>query len=275
MGGVLIELKNGSTDMIRSRIIRLSSAAGAAILAAAIASTGFLHAPAGASESEKQAASTSVTAPAAPEKSAETAPDQKTDSHRWRDLFDGKTMKGWKVADFGGNAAVEVRDGKIVMDQGSDMSGIVYDGKPPRTNYELRLEGMRVDGSDFFATTTFPVGDKCCSFVVGGWGGTVVGLSCVDGFDASENPTTEFEAFKNDRWYKIRIRVSDSHIEAWIDDTKYVDLPRKDHNFDIRLECDPCVPLGVATWCTSGAVRNIRLRELTPEEVKQIPDGLD
>ena len=40
----------------------------------------------------------------------------------------------------------------------------------------LRARGIALfpqDGSDFFCTTTFPVGDAFCSFVVGGWSGTV------------------------------------------------------------------------------------------------------
>ena len=39
------------------------------------------------------------------------------------------------------------------------------------------FEAQRVQGNDFFATTTFRVGKDPLTFVVGGWGGTVVGLS--------------------------------------------------------------------------------------------------
>ena len=72
-------------------------------------------------------------------------------------------------------------------------------------NYEVELEAKRVDGSDFFATTTFPVGKDCCSFVVGGWGGTVTGISCVDFYDAGDNVTTRFIDLKNGKWYKVRV----------------------------------------------------------------------
>ncbi len=97
-----------------------------------------------------------------------------------KELFNGKTLEGWKVTDFGGQGKVEVRDGTIVMQRGSQMTGITWSGKPPRNNYELTLEGKRIEGSDFFCTTTFPVGDDYCSFVTGGWGGSVIGLSNVD-----------------------------------------------------------------------------------------------
>ena len=76
---------------------------------------------------------------------------------------------------------------------------------------------MRVDGIDFFCGLTFPVADSHASFIVGGWGGTVVGISSIDGMDASENATTKYVKFQLKRWYKIRIRVTPTSIQAWID----------------------------------------------------------
>lgn len=188
---------------------------------------------------------------------------------KWKDLFDGKTLKGWKTPDFGGEGKVSVKDGTIVIEMGAAMSGITWTGgELPRNNYELELEGQRLDGSDFFCTTTFPVGKEPCSLVMGGWGGTVVGLSNVDGYDASDNPTTKFCEFKNNKWYKVRIRVTDEKIQAWIDDNQMINQARKEHRFGIRIECDLCQPLGISTWCTKGAVRNIRVRELAAEAAK-------
>ena len=66
--------------------------------------------------------------------------------------------------------------------------------------------------------------------------------------------------FKENQWYRVRIRVTDAAIEAWIDDKQMVNQPRKDHKFDIRIECESCRPLGISTWDTTGAVRNIRVR---------------
>ena len=178
-------------------------------------------------------------------------------------LFDGKTLTGWKATDFGGEEGkVYVHDGAITMDCGHAMTGITWTGKPPRNNYELSLEGMRLEGNDFFCTTTFPVGKQYCSLVVGGWGNTVVGLSNVDYSDASENSTTREGQFKDKTWYRVRIRVTDAKIEAWINDRQVVDQDREEHTFSLRFEVEPSKPLGIATWNTKGAVRNIRLREL-------------
>jgi hypothetical protein len=179
-----------------------------------------------------------------------------------KELFNGKTLEGWKPTDFGGGEGkVVVRDGTIVMERGSQMTGVTWSGKPPRNNYELTLEGKRIEGNDFFCTTTFPVGDNYCSFVTGGWGGTIIGLSNVDHMDASENSTSASREFKTNTWYKFRIRVTDEKIEVWIDKDQVVDQSRKDHTFGVRIECDPCRPLGIATYDTIGAVRNIRLKE--------------
>ena len=194
------------------------------------------------------------------DKAAKPAP------YQWKSMFDGKTLKGWKVTKFGGEGEVSVKNAMILMEMGETLTGITWAGKPPRIDYELSLEGMRVDGNDFFCTTTFPIGDKYCSLVVGGWGGPVVGLSCVDFYDASDNITTTFHDFKSKRWYKVRIRVTKHKVDAWIDKEHVVDLPTKERKFDIRDEVDLSKPLGISAWCTSGAVRNIRIRKLKPEE---------
>ena len=199
---------------------------------------------------------------------AEPPETAKADPYGWQELFDGRTLAGWEAPQFGGEGEVEVKDGQIILGLGSLMTGIARKGKVLRDNYELVLEGMRLDGSDFFCTTTFPVGKDYCSLVVGGWGGAVVGLSNVDYADASENATMKMISFKDHKWYRVRIRVSDAKIEAWIDDKKMIDQPREDHTFGIRIECTQCRPLGICTWCTAGAVRDIRVRRLKPEEIR-------
>src|SRR5262249_40029150 len=146
----------------------------------------------------------------------------------WKSLFDGKSLVGWKATDFGGEGEVEVKGGAVVMERGNDMTGITYArGDFPRRDYEVSLEGKRVAGNDFFCTTTVPVGYPHCSLVVGGWGGLIVGLSSLDERDASENDTRTLKEFKSDRWYRIRIRVTQDRIMAWIDDQKVVDAVTK------------------------------------------------
>ena len=195
------------------------------------------------------------------------------DDAGWKEVFDGKSLDGWKASDFYGAGKVHVEDGALVMDRGKIMTGATYTrGDFPKMDYEFTLEGKKVEGDDFFCTTTFPVGDSFCSFVVGGWSGRVVGLSSIDAADASMNETSTTKEFKPGQWYKARVRVSKKRIEAWIDGDKLVDLDTTDRKISIRVECNVCRPFGVATYQTTGAVRNVRIRPLTEADLKEIAE---
>jgi hypothetical protein len=185
-------------------------------------------------------------------------------------LFDGKTLEGWKKTEFGGEGEVEVKDGMIVMNHGASLTGITTKRKDlPTTNYELSFEAQRLNGFDFFAAATFPVGKSFATFLNGGWGGSVTGISSVDSYDASENETSQYFDYKDKRWYKFRIRVTDEKIKCWVDDKEVIDLITKGRKIDTRIEADPSKPLGFATWETTGAVRKIEVRTLTPKEVAE------
>ena len=144
-----------------------------------------------------------------------------------------------------------------------------------RENYELELEARRTDGFDFFCGLTFPVGKDNVSFILGGWGGGVVGISSIDGRDASDNQTTSFRNFDNDKWYRVRVRVEPNEIRCWIDDKAAAEHVRKGHEFDIRYEMDQCVPLGVAAFQCKSEYRNIRWRKLTAKEISEAKKKLD
>lgn len=210
-----------------------------------------------------------ATAPA--EKSQPDASDAKPagqDDKQWQPLFDGKTLTNWEVTDFGGQGSVLVKEGQIVIESGQPMSGITWKGKPlPKSNYELHLEAQRVEGSDFFCALTFQIKDEPCTLVLGGWGGGVIGLSNIDGFDASENETTNYQTFEDKTWYDVRLRVTDDKVQAWLDDGMIVDVETKNTRFGVRLEVELNRPLGVATYSTVGAIRKFELRELTKDEL--------
>ena len=181
----------------------------------------------------------------------------------WTPLFDGKTLTNWQSTKFVGAGAVKVENGEIILDAGKALTGITWTGeKPPASNYELTLQAMRVEGSDFFAGITFPVGDSFCSLILGGWGGEVVGLSSINGMDASENETSQSMKFTSGRWYTIRIRVTAEKIEAWLDERRIVDVVLKGKEIDTRIEMIMSQPIGVASWRTKAALRDIRLRRL-------------
>ncbi len=188
---------------------------------------------------------------------------QPTQATGWQPLFDGKTLTNWQSTKFGGEGAVKVEDGQIVLETGRTLTGITWNGPElPKTNYELALQARRVEGRDFFAGVTFPVADSFCSLILGGWGGTVVGLSSINSEDASQNTTSQSMEFEMGRWYSVRIRVTPAKIEVWLDDRQIIDQDLKGNRITIRMEMDPSTPLGIATWKTTGALRDIRLRRL-------------
>ena len=190
-----------------------------------------------------------------------SAPTAATTATNWQSLFDGKSLAGWKETDFAGRGGVKVESGKMLLESGV-MTGVTWTNKLPRMDYELSLDAMRVEGSDFFCGLTFPVGKDPCSFIVGGWGGGVVGLSSIDNEDAAHNETTQYMNFTNEKWFAIRIRVTKNKIEAWIDSDKVVNLETEGKKISIRAEMELSQPLGIACWSTAAAVRNIRIRSL-------------
>ncbi len=183
------------------------------------------------------------------------------DEYGWRPLFNGYTLDGWEVTNFGPQGAVYVRDSAIFLNMGDGPTGITWTGDFPVVNYEISLEAMRVDGNDFFCGLTFPVKGEHCTLITGGWGGTLTGISSIDGRDAAENITTTRIGFENNRWYDIRIRIDEEAIYVYIDNELIVNVTVPDHTFSVRSEVSLSRPLGIATWVTTGAIRNIRYKE--------------
>jgi hypothetical protein len=186
----------------------------------------------------------------------------------WRPLFDGATLGGWESTPFGGEGGVAVEKETIRIERGSELSGITWQKDFPTEGYAITLEASRVDGYDFFCGLTFPVGSEPCSFIVGGWGGGVVGLSSIDGADAAHNDTTEWKEFKTGTWYRITVEVSKESIRCWINDEQLVDQPRKGHEFSIRPEVFLSKPLGISCYSTVAALRDIRYRRLPADDTK-------
>jgi 3-keto-disaccharide hydrolase len=180
----------------------------------------------------------------------------------WERFFDGRTLDGWAESDFWGRKEVRLDHDRVVMYMGNDMTGITWTRAVPRVDYEVSLQAIRLDGHDFFCGLTFPYKDSYCSLILGGWGGSVVGLSSLDGYDASENETSQYIEFKTNRWYGVRLLVTGNRIAAWLDQTKIVDVATENRKIDTRIEVEESKPFGISTWRTTGAARDIRLREL-------------
>jgi hypothetical protein len=176
-------------------------------------------------------------------------------------LFDGVTLGQWKPVSFGGEGEVSIVDGAIRLERGNDLTGVVWTGKVPGPSFRVQMEARRLDGTDFFCAVTVPVGRNHCTFVVGGWGGTVVGFSSLDGLDASENETSHGMTLADGRWYRVGVDVTPTRIQGLIDDKVEAEAVLAGRDVDVRIEMMPCRPLGIASWRTTSDIRAITLLE--------------
>jgi hypothetical protein len=181
---------------------------------------------------------------------------QETDSTY---IFNGRDLKGWEITNFGPQGPVYVSGNEIILGMGDGCTGVTYIDNLPIHNYRVTLDAKRVAGNDFFCGMTFPVGKDPCTLIVGGWGGTLVGLSSINGYDASENETTTRMKFETGRWYSIALEVREGNIKAYIDDSLVVDFTRNGKKLSIRPEVQLSRPFGIASWNTTAALRNIRM----------------
>ncbi|MFM7070860.1 MAG: DUF1080 domain-containing protein [Planctomycetota bacterium] len=201
---------------------------------------------------------------------AQTAPEAKpvakpaANAEGWLPLFNGRNLEGWKLTKFGGDGEVEVVEGELILNQGGPLTGVTWTKAFPKVDFEISLEAQRVEGTDFFVGLTFPVRDSHASLIVGGWAGSVVGISSLDGRDASENETTQVMKFDNGKWYKFRVRVTADRIKAWIDEAAVVDVSIKDRKVTTRNEVTLSQPVGLATYDTKAAIRKLQYRVIKP-----------
>ncbi len=180
----------------------------------------------------------------------------------WKPMFDGTSLNGWKEAAFQNRGAVTVKDGVMMLGKGR-ITGVTWAGEFPKTGYEIRFEAVRMEGNDFFAGLTFPVGESYCTWVNGGWGGTVVGLSSLDGDDASENDTSTIRDFVKGRWYAFRLEVTEKSIRGWIDEALVIETDIVGRRVGLReAEMELNAPLGFSAYATVGGVRRVEYRRL-------------
>jgi hypothetical protein len=181
----------------------------------------------------------------------------------WTPLFDGKALGKWKATPFRSAPTPRVENEAIVLPHGNPLTGVTWSGDFPKSGYELRFEATRQQGGDFFASVTFPVGQDFATLVLGGWGGDIVGISSIDGWDASDNETRSYFNFENNRWYAIRLLVTAERIQAWIDNQRIVDVQTGGRAVGLKIgEINLSAPLGFASYNTTGGIRKIECRRI-------------
>lgn len=187
-------------------------------------------------------------------------------------FISGNELGDWKPLGVEPQSTVKVTDGVMHIKNEEGVNGVRYAGARviPVADYELSWEGKLVSGGDFFAAATFPVRDlkSCATFINGGWGGNVTGISCIDGLDASENNTTTMVDYKAGQWYRFRVQVTAEMIAAFVDEKQVVRTSIKGRKISLRFgEIEGCAPFGFATYRSAGEVRNVQFRNLKPGEL--------
>ena len=156
----------------------------------------------------------------------------------------------------------------MIFDRGDPLTGIVINDSDfvlPDDEYEIILKARKIDGRDFFCALTFPVPGKnsCCTFVAGGWGGQVTGLSNIDYLDANRNTTRSTLNYAHDRWYIIKVAVTDGRIRCWIDERLVVNCLIEDKHISMRPgPIEKCQPFGIASYETKVEFESIVLRRV-------------
>lgn len=179
-------------------------------------------------------------------------------------LFDGKSLADWEPVDIGGSGEVKLENGVMIIGMGDSVTGAIYKKAAalPVTNYEITLQARRTQGVDFFCGLTFPVGNlkTCATLVLGGWGGSVTGVSCIDGMDAAENSTATYQRFEDNKWYKVRLRVTPKNISVWLDEKNVVDQDIEGRKISLRPgPIESYAPLSLTTFATTGEIKDVKL----------------
>jgi len=181
----------------------------------------------------------------------------------WTLLLGPDHIDGWTATPFGGEGEIGTEDGQLVFEMGTPMTGMHWTGgELPTTDYELEVTAARLMGTDFFCGLTFPVADSHATLILGGWGGSLTGLSCIDGNDASVNETTNFLSYELGREYTALVRVTPTHITTWLDGKELHTVALEGKRIELRTEVLPSRPLGFAAFLTRAGLRSLRLRRL-------------
>lgn len=141
------------------------------------------------------------------------------------------------------------------------LTGVNCTNPVPKVDYEVEVEARRVSGNDFFCGLTFPVKDSFATLIVGGWGGSVVGISSLDDNDAAHNETTLHKRFDAGKWYRIRLQVAADTLSVWIDDARVIQASLRGRKVSLRPgDIEISKPFGIAAYSTTSEIRSIRLR---------------
>ena len=184
-------------------------------------------------------------------------------------LLDGNSTRGWAASE-AHRCKASVKDATLHMEAGTTWGVVTSTRTLPKANYELAFEAMRVEGTGDMATVVFAVGPCRCAFRVGADDSKVAWLSNVDG---SASRVAGAPGLDNGQWHKVRLRVTDAKVEAWVGDHQVVDQPRIGHSFELA-GVEGVAPLSLCSKAMKVAWRNIVLLPLAPSATQDVGERL-
>jgi hypothetical protein len=189
----------------------------------------------------------------------------------WQKLFDGKTMKGWRLmAVHGGRGGIwVVEKGALVADQDKDHTGGLIGTEKKFSDFEIELEFQAdypVDTGLFLRTREDGMGyqitiDYRDQGFVGSLYAPAAGNFLVQYADWQK-------AYKKEGWNKLRARIEGqpAHLTAWLNDVKTIDFTDTKARYPREGYIGLQVHGGEGAWGDKSKARfkNIKIKELIP-----------
>lgn len=187
----------------------------------------------------------------------------------WRSLFDGKTMKGWRLmAVHGGRGGIwTVEDGALVANQDADHKGGLLGTEAKFSDFEIEIEfkaDYPVDTGLFLRTRDDGMGYQVT--IDNRDGGFIGSLYAPAAGEFLVQHKEWASAFRKGEWNKLRARITGqpAHVTAWLNDVQTFDYQDTRERYPREGYIGLQVHGGQGSWGESSRARfrAIRIRDL-------------
>jgi hypothetical protein len=187
----------------------------------------------------------------------------------WRELFDGRTMEGWRPMEVhGGRGGVwTIENGLLVADQDADHTGGLLGTVDRYSDFEIELEfsaDYPVDSGLFLRTREDGMGYQITiDYRDGGYVGSLYAPAAGDWLDQYENWRA---IYRTDDWNHLRARIEGQppRISAWLNGVQTLDFVDTQERYPREGYIGLQVHGGEGAWGeeSKARFRNIRIRPL-------------
>ncbi|HZH73871.1 MAG TPA: family 16 glycoside hydrolase [Mariniphaga sp.] len=198
-------------------------------------------------------------------------------SEEWVSIFDGETLKGWKVTDEN-QESITVEDGAIKC--AGDRAHLFYEGEYRNFEFEAEVKTGEKSNSGIFVHTKYQTE---------GWPKNGYEIQINNSYRGSSNfperrktgsiyniRNVYYPLAEDNEWFKMRVKVVENKIEVFVNDIKVNEYIEP--NDPWRAKGDEGLRLGSGTFALQAHdpgstvwFRNIRVRAISkgePDEMK-------